>query len=198
MPKRLVDGDALWRSNKLNEVQPLNFRAEYANLIPLAEADGTFEADSRRVWADVYSFNRPDVKVEQVEDILQAFEKAGMLVRKVDEKGKIWGMFVGIEARLPAKSQRERYKQGKGSSFSQMKDIQTDSRPNLDGVKKGLVRLGVGLASNRLGLEDRELTKEELAEQFAIDAAKSLAAKEKILAQKREEAEFAERTRGQF
>jgi hypothetical protein len=156
MPKRLVDGEALWRSNKLNQVQPLNFRAEYANLIPLAEADGTFEADPRRVWADVYSFNRPDVRVGQVEDILKAFEKAGMLVRKTDENGKIWGKFMGIETRLPAKSLRGRYKQGKADLFNGIDGTQdkvkSASRGGQEVVLTGLDRFGL----DRFGLEGNQ------------------------------------------
>jgi hypothetical protein len=102
LPKRLVDGDALWRSQKLKNVK-VEYRAEYANLIPLAEANGVFEADPTRVWSDVYSFNRPDVDVKSVIRILNEFEKAGMLHRW-EEKGKIWGYFNGIENRLPPPS----------------------------------------------------------------------------------------------
>ena len=32
MPKRIVDGDALWRSDKLNEIELPSYRSEYANL----------------------------------------------------------------------------------------------------------------------------------------------------------------------
>lgn len=202
MPKRLVDGEALWRSDKLNKVVPAKFRAEYANLIPLAEADGTFEADPRRVWANVYSYNRPDVTVAQVSEMLSAFEEAGMLVRKVDENGKVWGMFVGIEERLPAKSQRGRYKQGKASVFNQMSDIQSNSRPNPDEVHAGLVRFGLG--KDRLGLEP---IKSRLADSVSpeIQAASYAADDEKIekeiqehLAAKKAEAELAELSRGQI
>lgn len=201
MPKRLIDGEALWRSNKLNQVQPLHFRAEYANIIPLAEADGTFEANARRVWADVYSFNRPDVSLELVEKILDEFERVGMLVRKSDEKGKTWGIFIGIEARLPAKSQREKYKQGNARLFKDIVKafdgcnlLQTNSRPNLDQVKTGLVRFGVGL--DRKGLEPTP--------QSVIDATIAASKKEidreneEFLAAKKLEAERAEASRGQF
>lgn len=113
MPARIVDGDALWRSDKLAQVQPPQYRAEYANMIPLALADGWFECNPRRVWADVYSYNRPDITLEMVEDILKEFERVNLLSRKSDEKGKVWGYWVGIEKRLPCESQRERYKQAK-------------------------------------------------------------------------------------
>lgn len=40
MPKRIVDGEGLWRSDKLSEVTPAWIKAEYANLVPLALANG--------------------------------------------------------------------------------------------------------------------------------------------------------------
>ena len=110
MPKRIVDGEALWRSKKLKSVKK-EYRAEYANLIPLAEANGSFDADPERVWADVYSFNRPDVDVKTVVRILDEFEKAEMLQRW-EEKGKTWGYWNGINksGRLPVEAHLERYK----------------------------------------------------------------------------------------
>lgn len=109
----MIDGDALWRSDKLAQVQPPEFRAEYANLIPLALADGTFECNPRRVWADVYSYNRPDIDVHLVEKILNEFESVGLLTR-IEKNGKIWGYWNGIESRLPSESTRDRYKNGVG------------------------------------------------------------------------------------
>ena len=32
MPKRVVDGDALWRSDKLNQIELPSYRAEHASL----------------------------------------------------------------------------------------------------------------------------------------------------------------------
>ncbi len=32
MPKRVVEGDALWRSDKLNQIELPSYRAEYASL----------------------------------------------------------------------------------------------------------------------------------------------------------------------
>lgn len=157
MPKRMVDGESLWRSAKLRNV-PLEFRSEYANLIPLAEADGTFEADARMVWSNVYSYNRDDVTVDLVEDILEAFESAGMLVRKADEAGKMWGILVGIEARLPPESQRDKYKQGKAylfqaktESIPNVEQVKSDSTAGLAQVYVGLDRFGIGLDSDRSG-----------------------------------------------
>jgi hypothetical protein len=105
MPKRVIDGEGLWRSDKLAQVEPPSFRAEYACLLPLALANGVFEANARRIWATVYSYNRPDVDVETVEKILAEFGRVKLLFTWTDA-GKIWGYFVGIEkpGRLPAPS----------------------------------------------------------------------------------------------
>jgi hypothetical protein len=32
MTRRVIDGDALWRSDKLNKIELPSYRAEYANL----------------------------------------------------------------------------------------------------------------------------------------------------------------------
>ena len=109
MPKRVVDGEGVWRSDKVAQVQPPSWRAEFANLIPLALANGTFEAVPRRVWSTVYSYNRPDVTPEAVEQILAEFERVKLLFRWTDTTtGKVWGFWVGIDrpGRLPGKSRQ--------------------------------------------------------------------------------------------
>jgi hypothetical protein len=113
MPKRVVDGDALWRSDKLLEV-PERFRPEFANLIPLAYANGTFECNPKRVWSLVYSFNRPDVSPEDVEVMLNEFERVKMLFRWKADDGKFWALWVGVEkaGRLPAPSRKQKEKMG--------------------------------------------------------------------------------------
>jgi hypothetical protein len=52
MPKRVIDGEALWKSNKLNQISPSKYRGELANLLPLMCAEGSFEADPRLVWGN--------------------------------------------------------------------------------------------------------------------------------------------------
>ena len=98
MPKRVLDGEGLWRSDKLAQVKPPSRRAEYANLVPLALANGTFEAGSRRIWSTVYSCNRPDVSAKDVEEILAEFERVKLLFRWTDAAtGKMWGYWIGID-----------------------------------------------------------------------------------------------------
>ncbi len=106
MPKRILDGEGVWRSDKLARVEPAWMRAEYANLIPLALANGVFEANARRIWSQVYSYNRADITLADVEKILNEFERVKLLLRWSDEAGKVWGYWVGIEkpGRLPGQS----------------------------------------------------------------------------------------------
>ncbi len=40
MPKRVFDGEGLWRFDKLSHVKPTWMRAELANLLPLSLANG--------------------------------------------------------------------------------------------------------------------------------------------------------------
>lgn len=111
MPKRILDGDSLWRSGKISQVQPPNFRAEYANLLPLAMANGSFECDPRAIWATCYSYNRPDVTPEDTVAILDEFERVKLLYRWT-VSGHTWGYWVGIDkpGRLPsAARQKERH-----------------------------------------------------------------------------------------
>jgi len=107
MNKRILDGAGVWKSDKIARIQPEWVRAEYANWIPLALANGSFEADTRRIWATVYSYNRPDISFDDAEEIRREFCRVGLLFLWPDEEsGKIWGYFTGIEkpGRLPAKS----------------------------------------------------------------------------------------------
>lgn len=117
MPKRIVDGEGLWRSDKIALIQPGWIKAEYANLVPLALANGSFEANPRRLWSTVYSYNRPEITLEQVEQILAEFERVKLLFRWTDSAtSKEWGFWIGIDkaGRLPTPSRlRDRHeKQG--------------------------------------------------------------------------------------
>jgi hypothetical protein len=113
MPKRVIDGEGLWRSDKLTQVQPPSFRSEYANLLPLALANGVFEANARRIWSTVYSYNRSEITLEHVDQILAEFERVKLLFRWTDPRSvKVWGYWIGIDkpGRLPAPSRlRQRH-----------------------------------------------------------------------------------------
>ena len=107
MPKRVIHGEGIYGSDKLARVEPIWVRPEYANLIPLALANGVFEANAKRIWATVYAYNRPKITIEKVEEILASLVKAGLLFIWFDvATGKPWGFWVGIDkaGRLPSAS----------------------------------------------------------------------------------------------
>ncbi len=106
----MIDGEALWTSRKVRKL-PDKFRLHYAWWLPLAEANGVFEADPDLIWSKIYAFVLHDLSVEEVRQILNEFVKVD-LVRTWEEKGKTWGYFTGIskEGRLPGPSQLPRYK----------------------------------------------------------------------------------------
>lgn len=102
MPRRIVDGEGIWQSRKIKQLNSKS-RAEYANLLPLAEANGTFECDPALVWSRVYSFNRQDMTEGQVRAILDDLERVKLLFRWPSKDGRMWGYWIGIEkpGRLP-------------------------------------------------------------------------------------------------
>jgi hypothetical protein len=109
MPKRVLDGEGVWRSNKISRL-PDWVKPEFANLIPLAFANGVFECCTRLVWSQVYAFNRPEISVDKVEEILDHLERAKLLFRWVDETGRTWGFWIGIDkpGRLPSESRKNK------------------------------------------------------------------------------------------
>jgi hypothetical protein len=149
MPKRVIDGEALWRSDKLKLVEPPIYRAEYANLIPLALANGSFEADPHRIYANVYAFNRPDITFEAVEAILAEFEHRKMLFLWRDRStGKQWGYWVGIgkPGRLPPASRRGEHE------VLGADPPEAELRAFLSGVANGQPTASQSVANGCLGL----------------------------------------------
>lgn len=148
MPKRLLDGESLWTSSKLAMVEPPEFRAEFANLLPLATANGTFEADARLIWSRVYAFNRPDVSLERIEQILKEFERVDLVRFWQDESRKVWGFWVGIHrpGRLPPASRIDRKHERVGPDPP--KEIL--NKPTVDQwLADGSLGLGFGLGSGK-------------------------------------------------
>jgi hypothetical protein len=103
LPKRVVDGEAIWTSRKLRLVEPEWVRGEFANLLPLALANGVFELDADQIWARVYAYLRPSMSRDDVSKIVAAFERSGLLFGWNAEDGKRWGFWIGIDkpGRLP-------------------------------------------------------------------------------------------------
>lgn len=139
-PKRVIHGEALYRSDKLAAVEPPRFRAEYANLLPLALANGVFEANPLKVWSNVYSYNRPDYTLEDVAQMLDEYERVKMLFRWQEPDGKVWGFFVGIDkpGRLPGPS-----RQGKNEAIG--------PTPPMESIRKFLDSNGFHEALNGNG-----------------------------------------------
>src|ERR1700677_2195708 len=109
MPKRIVDGPGVWKSEKIAQVQPVAFRAEFANLIPLATANGTFECSPQLILHEVYGFNRPDWTLKKVTALLEELGRVKLLFRWTEPSGKAWGYWVGIDkkGRLPSKKRQD-------------------------------------------------------------------------------------------
>lgn len=70
-------------------------------------ANGVFECNPSRIWSDVYSYNRPDITIEKVAILLEAYVKHGLLFQWMHD-GKIWGFWTGIDkpGRLPSEARR--------------------------------------------------------------------------------------------
>jgi hypothetical protein len=111
MPKRMVDGEALWTSSKLKKVFPVEWRAHYANWLPLAEANGIFEADLDIIRARIYPVINPKFTSETVRAIFNEFVRVGLITWFRGED-KVYGYFIGIDksGRLPADKHMKRYK----------------------------------------------------------------------------------------
>jgi len=109
MPKRILDGEAMWSSTKLSTV-PEPFRVEYAWLYPLADCNGSFEITSLRAVANCVNVIRPALVPRKIEVILLEFVKAGLLFIW-EENGKKYAHWTNSErpGRLPKPSDRFKY-----------------------------------------------------------------------------------------
>lgn len=144
MPKRVVDGEALWLSQKVRSL-PAEYRLHYANWLPLAEANGVFEANANQIWARVYSFLLPDMTEKKVQKVLDALISSD-LVKIWKENGKTWGYFKGIEksGRLPSAKHLNRYK-------NLPPDLPQSGTVRDSPGESQIVPLGSGLVLDRIG-----------------------------------------------
>jgi hypothetical protein len=154
MPKRIVDGEALWQSNKLLRV-PEEYRAEYVNLIPLALANGSFECDARKIWSRIYVFNRPNVSLQAVEQMLNCFERAKMLFRWQVADGSTWGYWVGIDkpGRLPSGTNCKNAAKGQPVPADSLRTFISNGNRTMTGQqpdndRRGLDWIGTGLGKD--------------------------------------------------
>ena len=109
MPKRLIDGERLWRSDKIAAMPP-QIKAEYSWLLPLADPWGSFQFDPRDIWARCYAKSRPEISPQDVERCLYAFHRPGglLFLWREPDSGKIYAHWVGIdqEGLLPPPAKR--------------------------------------------------------------------------------------------
>ncbi len=108
MPKRVIDFDALWASDKIAAC-PGWAQAEYAWLYGLADASGSFELTNLRViWGRVAAV-RKDLTIERLEQVFQEFVARGLLFTW-EASGKRYGHWTGsdVPGRLPPPSWRAR------------------------------------------------------------------------------------------
>ncbi len=108
MPKRVLDFDALWASDKIASCAAWA-QAEYAWLYGLADASGSFELTNLRViWGRVAAV-RKDLTLERLEEIFQEFIARGLLFTW-EAGGKRYGHWTGsdVPGRLPPPSWRSR------------------------------------------------------------------------------------------
>jgi hypothetical protein len=108
VPKRVIDFDAMWGSDKLASCAHWA-QAEYAWLYGLADACGCFEITNLRViWGRVAAI-RGNLTLERLEQVFDEFQDKGLLfVWECD--GKRYAHWTGsdVPGRLPAPSWRMR------------------------------------------------------------------------------------------
>ncbi len=108
MPKRVIDFDAMWGSDKLASCAEWA-QAEYAWLYGLADASGCFELTNLRViWGRVAAVRR-NLTIERLEQVFGEFKDKGLLF-VWEHEGKRYGHWTGsdVPGRLPPPSWRMR------------------------------------------------------------------------------------------
>jgi hypothetical protein len=95
MPKRVIDFDAMWASDKLASCADWA-QVEYAWLYGLADASGSFEMTNLRViWGRVAAIRR-NFTIERLEEVLQEFIARGLLFTW-QANGKRYGHWTGSD-----------------------------------------------------------------------------------------------------
>lgn len=108
MPKRVIDFDAMWGSDKLASCAEWA-QAEYAWFYGLADASGCFELTNLRViWGRVAAIRR-NLTIERLEQVFNEFQDKGLLF-VWELEGKRYGHWTGsdVPGRLPPPSWRMR------------------------------------------------------------------------------------------
>jgi hypothetical protein len=106
MPKRVLDFDAMWASDKIAACAEWA-QAEYAWCYGLADANGSFELTNLRVsWSKVSAIRR-NLTIERFEQCIDEFHDKGLLFIWAQD-GKRYGHWTGSDkpGRLPRESRR--------------------------------------------------------------------------------------------
>ena len=157
MPKRVIDFDALWASDKLAAC-PEWAQPEYAWLYGLADASGSFELTNLRViWGRVAAI-RPSFTLERLTAIFDEFAAHGLLFTW-SQGGKRYGHWTGSDmpGRLPPPSWRMRlerlappvpraelaaymaqFRLGEAATRTEAVDCADESGPGLSRLNEGL------------------------------------------------------------
>src|SRR6266513_2481427 len=104
MPKRVIDFDAIWASDKIADCVEWA-QAEYAWCYGLADANGSFELTNLRVAYGKVSAIRKNLSFERFEQCIDEFHDKGLLFIWA-EGGKRYGHWTGSDkaGRLPRES----------------------------------------------------------------------------------------------
>jgi hypothetical protein len=155
MPKRIIEFESVWASDKLAACQEQN-RVEYVWLYGLADANGSFEITNMRVvWGKVSPI-RPSLTLERLTDVFRDFEEHGLMFTW-EENGKKFAHWVGSTkpGRLPAEGHRARYQSFAPNvpmnqllAYSKEHGM-TDSGVSPDKVRTG--RDGIGIGRDGIG-----------------------------------------------
>ena len=108
MPKRVIDFDAMWGSDKIAACAEWA-QTEYAWLYGLADPSGCFEVTNLRViWGRVAAIRR-NLTIERLEQVFGEFQDKGLLF-VWEQDGKRYGHWTGsdVPGRLPPPSWRMR------------------------------------------------------------------------------------------
>jgi hypothetical protein len=150
-----VISEKIWHSTKIANIEPKEWRPEYAWLVAIAFVDGTFEADARDVWARAYAYSRPDWSAEKVAQLLDELERVGLLQRVTDADGRVWGYWTGSEKFTPPPSKWKHYRSGKLDLFTAgVHKVSTDAAQGIEQVHTegelcaGSTCIGVGVGSS--------------------------------------------------
>jgi hypothetical protein len=106
MPKRVLDFDALWASDKIAACEEWA-QPEYAWCYGLADANGSFELTNLRVIHGKVAAIRKNFSLERLEQVIDEFHDKGLLFIW-DDNGKRYGHWTASDkpGRLPRESRR--------------------------------------------------------------------------------------------